>query len=158
MKKVTAKDLKINLKSGKDSELFKWFIASILFGKPIQQEVAKRTYFEFERAGILDLKNILNAGWDRLVEILDRGHYVRYDFSTADRLIGICRELKEKYGSIAKLVKSSKNKRDLEKRLVEFKGIGPVTARIFLREIIRNTPRTKGRDFWCSCHAKKKTG
>jgi len=30
----------------------------------------------------LDPEKILEAGWDKLVEVLDRGHYVRYDFST----------------------------------------------------------------------------
>jgi len=133
--KIYSKDLGIDLKSGKESEIFKWFLACLLFGKPIQQEVAKRTYFEFEKEGLLSSEEILKAGWDKLVEVLDRGHYVRYDFSTATKLLEICKKLKEKYGNIKNLLKSAKNKKDLERKLLEFKGIGPVTTKIFLRDL-----------------------
>ena len=134
-KKIYSKDLGIDLESGKEEEIFKWFLACLLFGKPIQQEVAKRTYFEFEKAGILSPEKILEAGWDKLVEILDRGHYVRYDFSTATKLLEISKELKERYKSLKNLIKVSKSKKDLAKKLQEFKGIGPVTTRIFLRDL-----------------------
>lgn len=134
--KVYSKDLGIGLKSGREDEVFKWFLACLLFGKPIQQEVAKRTYFEFEKEGILSPEKILEAGWDKLVEILDRGHYVRYDFSTATKLLEICKKLKRDYGSISGLIKKAKNKKDLEKKLQEFKGVGPVTTRIFLRDLL----------------------
>lgn len=133
--KIYSRDLEIDLKSGKESEIFKWFLACLLFGKAIQQEVAKRTYFEFENESLLSPEEILKAGWDKLVEVLDRGHYVRYDFSTATKLLEICKELKEKYGNITNLLKSAKNKKVLERKLLEFKGIGPVTTRIFLRDL-----------------------
>ena len=133
--RIYSKDLGINLESGKEEEIFKWFLACLLFGKPIQQEVAKRAYFEFEKADLLSTEKILKAGWDKLVEILDRGHYVRYDFSTATKLLEICKELKGKYGTIANLLKQAKNQKDLERKLLEFKGIGPVTVRIFLRDL-----------------------
>ncbi|PJA84160.1 MAG: DNA methylase [Candidatus Nealsonbacteria bacterium CG_4_9_14_3_um_filter_37_13] len=133
--KIYSKDLGINLKSGKEEEIFKWFLACLLFGKPIQQKVAKRTYFEFKKEGLLSSENILKASWNKLVEVLDRGHYIRYDFSTATKLLEICKELKEKYGSLKNLINVSKNKKDLAKRLQEFKGMGPVTTRIFLRDL-----------------------
>lgn len=133
--KIYSRELGIDLNSRMESELFKWLLACLLFGKPIQQEVAKRTYFEFEKAGLLNPDKILEAGWDRLVEVLDRGHYVRYDFSTADKLLDICNELKEKYGSISNLLKAAKNRKELEMKLQELKGVGPVTTKIFLRDI-----------------------
>lgn len=132
---IYSKDLGINLESGKEEEIFKWFLACLLFGKPIQQEVAKRTYFEFEKAGLLSPEKILKAGWDKLVEILDQGHYVRYDFSTATKLLEICKELKERYGTLINLLNQAKDQKDLERKLLEFKGIGPVTVRIFLRDL-----------------------
>ncbi len=141
--KIYSRDLGINLKSGKEEEIFKWFLACLLFGKPIQQEVAKRTYFEFEKEDLLTPEKILEAGWDKLVEVLDRGHYVRYDFSTATKLLEICKKLKKDYGSLGNLLKSAKNKKDLERKLLEFKGIGPVTTRIFLRDL---KIRSKNRD------------
>ena len=135
-KKIYSQDLGINLQSREEKEIFKWFLACLLFGKPTQQEVAKRTYFEFQKEGLLSPEKILAAGWDKLVEVLDKGHYVRYDFSTATKLLEISQELKEKYSSLKNLIKISKNKKDLAKRLQEFKGIGPVTARIFLRDLV----------------------
>jgi len=133
--KIYSKDLGIDLKSGKKEEIFKWFLACLLFGKPIQQEVTKKTYFEFEKAGLSSPEKILKAGWDKLVEILDQGHYVRYDFSTATKLLEICKELKEKYGTLINLLNQAKDQKDLERKLLEFKGIGPVTVRIFLRDL-----------------------
>lgn len=115
---------------------FRWFLASILFGKRISVEIAEKTYREFARAGILSPKRILEAGWDRLVEILDKGGYVRYDFSTADRLLLVAEKLQKEYrGSVDEIHSRAKDSKDLEDRLKEFTGIGDVTANIFLREL-----------------------
>jgi hypothetical protein len=46
-KAVDSRELGIRLHSRRESELFKWFLVCLLFGKPIQQEVARRTYLEF---------------------------------------------------------------------------------------------------------------
>lgn len=134
-KKIYSDELKINLKSKKESELFKWFLACLLFGKPIQQEVAKRTYFEFIKENIVTPEAILQAGWDKLVEVLDNGHYVRYDYATATKLLDISKQIKEQYGTVQKLLNQSQSSSSLKKRLEEFKGIGPKTASIFIRDI-----------------------
>jgi len=42
MPPAVAGKLGINLRSRKEGELFKWFLACLLFGKPIQQEIADR--------------------------------------------------------------------------------------------------------------------
>lgn len=136
-KSINSKDLNINLASKKEQELFKWFLACLLFGKPIQQQVAKQTYFEFIKEGLITPDALLNAGWDKLVVVLDKGHYVRYDFSTATKLLDIAKKLKEKHKSITAIIKQSKTENILSKRLQEFKGIGPVTARIFTKGIRR---------------------
>jgi endonuclease III len=132
---IYSKDLGIDLESKKELELFRWFLACLLFGKPIQQEVAKRTYFEFIKENLDTPDAIINAGWDKLVEVLDRGRYVRYDFSTATKLLDVCQKLKAEYGTLANLLHQSNDKSKIEKRLLQFKGVGPVTARIFLRDI-----------------------
>lgn len=119
----------------KEQDRFKWFLASILFAKRISAEVAKRTYKEFEKHGIVTAEAISQAGWDKLVEVLDAGGYVRYDFSTASNLLAIANALMEKYGSLEALYDQSKDSKDLEKRLLGFKGVGPTTVNIFLREL-----------------------
>jgi endonuclease III len=134
-KKIYAHELGIDLSSHRETEYFKWFLASLLFGKPIQQEVAKRAYAEFVKEGFTSPDAILHAGWDKLVEVLDRGHYVRYDFSTATKLLDVSKALKEKYGSLTHLLQQSQSIDDLSSRLQEFKGIGPKTAEIFLRDM-----------------------
>jgi endonuclease III len=126
-------ELSLDLK--REEDRFKWFLASILFAKRISSEVAKRTYREFEKAGIITPESIIEVGWDKLVEVLDFGGYVRYDFSTASKLLLIAASLKEKYGSLEGLYTQSKDSKDLEKRLLEFKGVGPTTVNIFLREL-----------------------
>lgn len=134
-KKIYAKELGIDLSSKRESEYFKWLLACLLFGKPIQQEVAKRTYLEFLNEGLATPDAILAAGWDRLVEVLDKGHYVRFDYSTATKLLDVCKALKEKYGTLTNLFKQAQTPGELSSRLQEFKGIGPKTAEIFLRDI-----------------------
>jgi hypothetical protein len=132
---IRARDLGIDLESGTEGERFKWFLACLLFGKPIQQEVARRAYLEFVTEGLVTPEAILEAGWDRLVSVLDRGHYVRFDFSTATKLLDISRSLIVRYGSLTNLFRQSSGRKDLATRLQEFKGIGPATTRIFLRDI-----------------------
>ena len=119
----------------KPEDRFKWLLASVLFAKRISAETAKETYLCFEQEELTSPDAILNAGWDRLVEVLDSGGYTRYDFSTARKLLGIAKTLKEKYGSLEKLHAESTSPSDLENRLQEFKGVGPVGVNIFLREL-----------------------
>ncbi len=128
-----SEELGIDLK--KPSGRFKWFLASILFGARISEKIAMKTYRTFEKYSVTSPDKILDAGWDELVSILDEGGYVRYDFSTATKLLGIMKELKEKYGSLEKLYANSRNTEELKSKLMEFKGIGEVTSQIFLREL-----------------------
>jgi hypothetical protein len=127
--------LQINLASKKEKELFKWFLACLLFGKPIQTDIAERAYLELVAARLISPDAILRAGWDKLVRLLDRAHYVRYDFSTATKLLEVSRELKLRYGTLTNLLAVAKTPSELSARLQEIKHIGPVTARIFLREV-----------------------
>ena len=82
-----SKELGINLSKGKSTEIFKWFLASKLFGARIGTNIAIKTYREFERCCVLSPEKILDTGWDGLVKILDDGEYARYDFSTATKLL-----------------------------------------------------------------------
>ena len=119
----------------KPEDRFKWFLASVLFAKRISTETAKETYYSFEQEELTSPDAILEAGWDHLVEVLDAGGYTRYDFSTATNFLGIARTLKERYGDLEKLHSDSSSPEDLEKRLEEFRGVGPVGVNIFLREL-----------------------
>ena len=128
-------DLGIQLSSKKEEELFKWFLACLLYGKPVQQQVAERAFRTLTAARLSSPDAILRAGWDELVRLLDDAHYVRFDFSTATKLLDVSKELKQRYGSLTNLLAESKTPAELSKKLQEFKHIGPTTARIFLREV-----------------------
>ena len=125
----------LNLDLSKAEDRFRWFLASVLFAKRISAQTAKETYLYFEQEELTNPEAILEAGWDRLVEVLDSGGYTRYDFSTATNLLGIAKVLKEKYGDLERLNAESSSPADLERRLQEFKGVGPVGVNIFLREL-----------------------
>ena len=100
-----SEDLKLDL--SQPSGPFQWFLASILFGARISEKIAARTYRTFQEAGIDTPVKILSAGWDELVRILDSGGYMRYDFSTATKLINIMSALKERYRSQEELRRQS---------------------------------------------------
>ena len=130
-------ELGIDLSGGDPAELFKWFLASKLFGARISSHIAMKTYKEFEARGATTAEMILKTGWDGLVHILDSGGYARYDFSTATKLIAIMNDLEKDYGGdLKQLHDESADEEELERRLKGLgKGIGDVTVNIFLREL-----------------------
>jgi len=129
--------LGISLGGRDDGEIFKWFLASILFGAPIRESSAVKTYKCFKKYGVLTPQKIIQTGWQGLVDILDEGSYTRYDFKTADKLLEVMGNLVTLCGgSLNSLHQLSLDSIDLEKRLKNLgKGIGDVTASIFLREL-----------------------
>jgi endonuclease III len=133
--KLPSYSQELDLDLSKAEDRFKWFLASVLFAKRISAQTAKETYRYFEQEELTSPDAILEAGWDRLVEVLDAGGYTRYDFSTATYLLGIAKTLKERYGNLEKLHEESSSPSDLERRLREFRGVGPVCVNIFLREL-----------------------
>jgi len=135
LSRVASYSQELSLDLTREEDRFKWFLAAILFAKRLSSQIAKRTFKEFENEGIVTPESILEAGWNKLVEILDSGGYVRYDFSTASNLFELASNLEERFGSLEKLHAHAKDCRDLEKQLLQFKGVGPTAANIFLREL-----------------------
>lgn len=129
--------LGIDLRSGRGEEVAKWFLASILYAKPIRESSATSTYKIFEADGVLSAKEVVETGWDGLVELLDEGGYTRYDFSTADKLLLVFGNLQKLYGGdLNRLHRAASDSDDLERRLAALgKGIGPTTISIFLRDM-----------------------
>jgi hypothetical protein len=129
--------LGINLLSGKNEEIVKWFLASILYSKPIRENSATRTYRSFVTHRVTSANSIMDAGWDSLVDILDEGGYTRYDFSTADKLLEVFGNLERSYGGdLRKLYEQSIDGAEVEANLKRLgKGIGDTTVSIFLRDM-----------------------
>ncbi len=132
-----SEELGLDLASGRERDLFLWFLASLLFGQRISEEIARNTYRAFVRHGLTSPQKILAAGWAFLVNpIMREGGYVRYDESKSRKILSSCRLLLDRYdGRLSRLHAAADDSRDLERRLMEFYGVGPVTVNIFLREL-----------------------
>jgi len=137
--------LGIDLRSRQPADLSKWFLASMLYAKPIREEAATRTYKIFEAEGRTTPQRIVGAGWEGLVGLLDAGGYVRYDFSTADKLLGVFGALQAQYGGdLNRLHAAAKGSGELERLLKGLgKGIGDVTVAIFLRDLLGIWPKAR---------------
>jgi len=140
-----SRELGIDLTGNDPAEIFKWFLAAKLFGARIPTGIAVQTLREFERRGVVTPERILATGWDGLVAILDAGGYVRYDFSTATRLLAIMETLIESYGGDLNAIhERARDSADLERLLKGLgKGIGDVTVNIFLRELRTVWPKAR---------------
>ncbi|MDB5177118.1 MAG: methylase [Candidatus Saccharibacteria bacterium] len=131
---ITAQDLGIKVEK-KERELFKWFLASYLFGKRIQQDIARHTWELFMSHGIDSPQRIANHSWQQLVDLLGKGNYKRYDESTAHNLLDMAHALiRENHGSLLNMYDCSGGEKDFMKNLQKLKGVGPKTAEIFMRE------------------------
>ncbi|AZE95012.1 ATPase [Pseudomonas orientalis] len=133
---ISASELGIELKPGDDSSLFKWFIASFLMGKRIQAPIAAQAYKVIvEEEGRDTARKLQHCTSRQLVAMLGRAHYVRYDETTAQRLLDLSAKLNAEYsGKITRILQASEDRQAFEKRLGEFDGVGPKTIEIFMRD------------------------
>jgi endonuclease III len=133
---ISAADLGIHVTKSNEESLFQWLLASFLFGKRISQKIAAETWRVLVRTHGRDTpRKLCNCTHAELVKMLGEGGYARYDESTAKRLSLLCKTLIDEYGgSVMGIVDAAEGRADFERRLRRFKGIGPVTVRIFMRE------------------------
>lgn len=131
---ITAEDLGLTIEK-KERVMFKWFLASYLFGKRIQQDIARQTWEVFMKHGVDTPKKIANHSWQQLVDLLGEGHYRRYDESMAHHMIEMSRQLMRDYhGNILTMFDCCNDEKEFTKKLMKLKGVGPKTAEIFMRE------------------------
>lgn len=138
-KNVSAHDLHISLDPVTEEGVFKWLLASFLMGKRIQAEIAAEAFRVIADKHQRDTpRKLANCSHRQLVAMLGEAHYVRYDETTAERLLALAKKLNEDYaGKISNMVEASADRADFERRLAEFEGIGPKTVEIFMREAAR---------------------
>src|SRR3990172_10884964 len=70
-------------------EVERWFLAATLFGHRISARTVVRTYAALGRTGIRVIADVAGSSWEALVERLDEGGDVRYDFCPATPLQGL---------------------------------------------------------------------
>ncbi|MEX5510433.1 DNA methylase [Pseudomonas paralactis] len=133
---ISAAQLGIQLKPDDDASLFKWFIASFLMGKRIQAPIAAQAYKVIvEEEGRDTPRKLQHCTSRELVAMLGRAHYVRYDKTTAQRLLDLSARLNADYGGkITRIRQASEDRQAFEQRLAAFDGVGPKTIEIFMRD------------------------
>nr|WP_157710834.1 DNA methylase [Pseudomonas sp. PB120] len=133
---ISAHDLQIDLQGANETGLFKWLLASFLMGKRIQGAIAAKAYQIIVEQHRLDTpQKIAHCTHRQLVVMLGQAHYVRYDETTASRLLALANKMNAEYdGKVSNIVATSGDRQAFEKRLSEFEGIGPKTVEIFMRE------------------------
>lgn len=136
LRQLLPRDLGFEVQPRDEASLFRWFLASFLFGARISQAVAAQTWRVLVVTHGLDTPRRLCAcSHPELVRMLGEGGYRRYDESTAGRLRLLCATLIEQYdGRILGIAEAATDRADFERRLLAFKGVGPVTLGIFMRE------------------------
>ncbi|GLK90346.1 DNA methylase [Pseudomonas turukhanskensis] len=122
-----------------DKALFKWLVACLLFAKPIQQTIAWQAYKVIVEEHQYDSARKLAAcSKAKLVGLLGAAHYVRYDNSTAERLIKLGRKLVDEYdGKVMNIRQQSTDAPAFAQRLLAFAGLGPKAVDIFMRDTAR---------------------
>lgn len=131
----TSRAFGIDVDAG-DGEIERWFLAATLFGHRISATIVEQTFREFDQAGVARIDQIRERSWENLVDLLDIGGYVRYDFRTATRLQKLAGRMHERYGGrVATIARKARGYPELRDALDALPGWGPVTVGIFLRDL-----------------------
>ena len=134
--RLYSEQLGIRLDGLDRDQLFRWFLASLLFGARIFESVASRTYEAFVDHRLVKPTALAKADFLELLQIMAEGGYVRYDNITSRKVQQAAAKLIAEYGGdLNNLHAAASGPRDLEARLQAFKGVGQTTAGIFLREL-----------------------
>lgn len=116
--------------------LWQLLVLANLLSARISSGIAVAAARELFKAGGRTPKGMAELTWQQRVDALGRGHYVRYDESTATRL-GECADLaRDEYrGDLRRLAERGEHDpAKIGRLLQEFKGIGPSGVTIFFRE------------------------
>ncbi|GAA2413645.1 endonuclease [Actinomadura vinacea] len=116
--------------------LFKLLVLANLMSARITADIARAAAGELFEAGGGTPRGMNRLTWQQRVDALGRGHYVRYDESTATRLGEMAELVQEKYnGDLRHLpIEAGRDVERAKELLKEFKGIGPTGVDIFCRE------------------------
>jgi hypothetical protein len=114
--------------------LFQLLTLCMLASKPIDATIAVQAARELFRAGLRTPKSVLEADRADMISAFGRAHYVRYDESSATRLVDIAAAVRDDYGGDLRKL-ATHDVKATARLLKQFKGIGDTGAGIFLREV-----------------------
>ncbi|MGI5420811.1 endonuclease [Actinomadura luteofluorescens] len=130
-----AEEAGITLKD-QPAALFKLLVLANLLSARISSDIALAAARELFEAGGGTARGMARLTWQERVDALGRGHYVRYDESTASRLGDVAELVEDRYkGDLRRLaIEAGRDPQKAAKLLREFPGIGPTGVDIFCRE------------------------
>ena len=116
--------------------LYRLLVLSVLLSTRIKAEIAVAAARELFAAGCGTPRGMRQASWQDRVDALGRGHYVRYDESTATALGEGAELIRERYRDDLRRLRRAAggDQAELQRRLREFPRLGPTGAAIFCRE------------------------
>jgi endonuclease III len=114
--------------------LFQLLTLCMLASKPIDATIAMQAARELFRAGLRTPQSVLKADRADMISAFGRAHYVRYDESSATRMVDIAAAVRDDYGGDLRRI-ATKDVKATVRLLKQFNGIGDTGADIFLREI-----------------------
>lgn len=116
--------------------LYQLLVLTVLLSHRIQSDIAVAAARELFRAGYTTPRKMRDASWQERVDALGRGHFVRYDESTATTLGDGAQFLLDEYrGDVRRIRQEADGDvAKLRKALRRVKGIGPAGVDIFCRE------------------------
>jgi hypothetical protein len=117
--------------------LYQLLVLTVLMSARIKADIAVAAARELFAAGCTEPRKTLERSWQERVDALGRGHYVRYDESTATTLGDGAQMLLDRYGGDLRRMRETADRdpQRLRKLVTEVKGIGPTGADIFCREV-----------------------
>jgi endonuclease III len=121
----------------KPAPLYQLLVLAMLLSARISGDIAVAAARELFAAGYRTPQRMRQASWQDRVDALGRGGYRRYDERTSTMLGEAAVLLLDRWhGDLRKLRDDADAKPEqIRKLLTEFKGMGPVGADIFLREV-----------------------
>ncbi|MEZ5239668.1 MAG: hypothetical protein R2716_12235 [Microthrixaceae bacterium] len=132
-----ASEARIRLSRNTPAPLFQLLCTSLLISARISADAAISAARGLWDAGLTTPQKMCSETWEARTRVLNRSGYARYDESTSRYLASTAETLIEDWhGDLRKLRSAADG--DLEElrgHLVGFKGIGPLGADVFIREV-----------------------
>lgn len=122
--------------------LYRTLVLAVLLSARIKADIAVAATHELLTAGLTTPRRMCDAEWQTRVDALGRGHYVRYDESTATALGQGAQLLLTDYGGDLRTLREAAHgdASALAARLRALPKLGPVGVHIFFREVQRVWP------------------
>lgn len=116
----------------KPAPLYRLLVLSVLLSTRIKSDIAVAACRELSEFGTP--QKMLDATWQQRVDALGRGHYVRYDESTATALGQGAEMLLNDYHGDVRRFRDQNDPAQTSRNLQAVPKLGPVGADIFCRE------------------------